>query len=119
MEEQFFDEDENPQRPPRQMPIQPNALFYLAIGIAIGFTFSVFLSPEFLESFSNPARFDGTITEVNKWVSTDLRVSTVILRINDTNVATCIDGDACLGYQEGDSVQVTCIGIECQATKKR
>ncbi|MBS3061782.1 MAG: hypothetical protein J4215_04340 [Candidatus Diapherotrites archaeon] len=116
MDDEYFEDEPQPKK--RQLPIQTNPLFYLAIGLALGFTLSVFVSPEFLESFSNPQKFDGQITDINKWVSDDLRVNLVILRINDSNVATCIDGDACLGYQPGDTVHVTCFGIECRATKR-
>ena len=116
-EEQNFDDEPQMQRP-RQRALPANPLFFIVIGIVIGFLLSTLLSPDFLESFSNPIKFTGEITEINKWVSDDLRTNQVILRINDANVATCIDDDACLGYAVGDSINVTCIGIECRATKR-
>ncbi len=118
MDDDSFEEDQPQPRSRRPMPIQNNPLFYIAIGLAIGFTISAIFSPEFLESFANPQKFDGTITDVNTWVSDDLRVNLVVLRVNDANVATCTDGEACLGYKPGDIVHVTCFGIECQATKR-
>jgi hypothetical protein len=126
MDDEYFPEDDSPQSPKRrnQLRIQTHPLFYVAIGLAIGFTLSILVSPEFLQALAHPQQFDATITDVNKWVSDDLRANLVILRATDTNtlntepiVATCDDGEACLGYQAGDSIQITCIGIQCHATK--
>lgn len=116
--EDDFDEDGNQQAPRRSMRIQTNPLFFIVIGITIGFVLALLFSPGAFPAFGSINQFDGTITHIDKFVSQDLRSAKVILRINDSNIAVCSDGDNCLGYQEGDTVKVTCIGNECQAVKK-
>ncbi|MDO8624869.1 MAG: hypothetical protein Q7R47_02205 [Candidatus Diapherotrites archaeon] len=125
MDDEYFPEDDQPQKKRNQFRMHTHPLFYVAIGLAIGFTLSMLVSPEFLEALAHPLKFDATISDANKWVSDDLRANLVILRVQDTNalnaqpyVATCDDGEACLGYKTGDSIKITCIGIQCHATKK-
>lgn len=115
--EDDFDEDGNVQ-PIRGKNNQTGPIFYLLIGIAIGFVISMIFSPGSLPWFGSVSQYEGKITQVDKFVSQDLRASKVVLRINDANIAVCTDGDNCLGYQKGDEVKVTCINKDCQATKK-
>lgn len=116
--EDDFDEDGNQQAPRRNARMQTNPLFFLVIGITIGFVIALFFSPGNFPAFGSIVQYDGTVSHIDKFVSQDLRTQKIILRINDTNIAVCSEGDNCLGYQEGDTVHVTCIGNECQAVKK-
>jgi hypothetical protein len=112
-----FDEDGNAQPMRRKIP-QTNPFFFLLIGIVIGFVVSMFFAPSSFSLFGSPSQFNGKITAVDKFVSQDLRTNKVLLRINDSNIAVCSDGDNCLAYEIGDTVQVTCFGKECQAVKE-
>lgn len=113
-----FDEDGTQQPARRRQANQTNPYFFLLIGIVIGFVVSMLFAPGSLPFFGSPSQFDGNVTSVEKFVSQDLRTSKVLLRINDTNIAVCSDGDNCLAYQVGDKVKVTCLGTECQAIKE-
>ncbi|MBU0635677.1 hypothetical protein KKE06_01500 [Candidatus Micrarchaeota archaeon] len=115
--EDDFDED-GQAMVSRKIRGQTNPLFYIILGVVIGFIISMIFSPGLLPVFGEMSQFDGNVTQVNKFVSQDLRSVKVVLRINDSNIATCTEGDICLGYQEGDLVSVTCFGNDCQATKK-
>lgn len=115
--EDDFDEDGNVQ-PVRQAPGQSSPLLYIIIGIAIGFILSMFFSPSSFPLFGSISQYDGNITQVDKFVSQDLRSSKVVLRINDVNIAVCNDGDNCLGYEKNDMVKVTCMNKDCLAVKK-
>ena len=115
--EDDFDEDGNAQAPrTAQAPSSP--LFFILIGLVAGFVLSMLFSPGSFPGFGTISQFEGTVSHIDKFVSQDLRTSKVVLRINDSNIAVCADNDACLGYQEGDTVKVTCINNECQAIKK-
>lgn len=115
--EDDFDEDGNVQGARRQ-PGQSSPIFYLLIGIAIGFVISMVFSPGTFSWFGSVSQYEGKITGIEKFVAQDLRASKVVLRINDANIAVCSDGDNCLGYQKDDLVKVTCINNDCQAIKK-
>lgn len=115
--EDEFDEDGNSMGPMRRMRGQNNPLFFIVIGIVIGFVISMIFSPGVFPVLGELSQYDGNITQVDKFVSQDLRTIKVLFRINDANIAACVDGDNCLAYQTGDLVKVTCIGKDCQATK--
>lgn len=112
-----FGSEDTPQPVRKPASNQQKTLFYVVIGIVIGFLIGTFVSNS-LNGFGTTAQFDGQITHIDKFTSQDLRTTKVILRINDANVAICGDGDNCLGYQIGDTVKVTCFGNECQAMRR-
>lgn len=112
-----FGGEDMPQQPKKTAGQNQQLLFYIVIGVVLGFLLGTFVSSS-LNGFGTTAQFSGPITKIDKFVSQDLRTTKVVLRINDANIAVCMDGDNCLGYQIGDTVKVTCFGSECQAIKQ-